>query len=116
MNRVLEIIHNLKDKENEDLRIKVMEGKITCEELATIDLKNLVSKKILEKEEKKKKEIFEGMQSDWTQKHLKVNEGSYTCRKCGGKKTTHQEMQTRSADEPMTIFITCVTCGNQWKI
>jgi DNA-directed RNA polymerase subunit M/transcription elongation factor TFIIS len=36
----------------------------------------------------------------------------YTCRKCGDKKSTTTQMQTRSADEPMTIFVTCVTCLN----
>lgn len=23
--------------------------------------------------------------------------------------------QTRSADEPMTTFVTCTNCGNKWK-
>jgi hypothetical protein len=26
-----------------------------------------------------------------------------------------QQMQTRSADEPMTTFVSCVACGNKWK-
>ena len=40
---------------------------------------------------------------------------SYTCRRCKGKECTFYQMQTRSADEPMTIFISCISCGNQWK-
>jgi DNA-directed RNA polymerase subunit M/transcription elongation factor TFIIS len=36
----------------------------------------------------------------------------YKCRKCGDSKSTTTQMQTRSADEPMTIFVTCVTCYN----
>lgn len=36
----------------------------------------------------------------------------YKCRKCGDRKSTTTQMQTRSADEPMTIFVTCVTCYN----
>ena len=54
--------------------------------------------------------------SDWNEKHTKVASGLYKCRICGGDKTTQSEMQTRSADEPMTIFIRCADCGNSWKI
>lgn len=36
----------------------------------------------------------------------------YRCRKCGSRKSTTTQMQTRSADEPMTIFVTCLTCYN----
>lgn len=40
---------------------------------------------------------------------------SFTCRKCKSKKCTYYELQTRSADEPMTLFITCIECGTKWK-
>ena len=39
----------------------------------------------------------------------------FKCRKCSSRETCYYEMQTRSADEPMTIFITCLNCGNRWK-
>ena len=39
----------------------------------------------------------------------------FTCRKCQSKDCTYYQMQTRSADEPMTTFITCENCGNRWK-
>lgn len=39
----------------------------------------------------------------------------FTCRKCKSKKCTYYEMQTRSADEPSTIFVTCLDCGKNWK-
>ena len=38
-----------------------------------------------------------------------------TCGKCGQKKVTYTQAQTRSADEPMTTFCTCLNCGNRWK-
>jgi len=40
----------------------------------------------------------------------------YKCRKCGGRKCSYYEMQTRSADEPMTQFFTCLDCNNRWKM
>lgn len=48
-----------------------------------------------------------------------VNEADYIgifkCGKCRQNKTTYYEMQTRSADEPMTVFITCHVCNTTWK-
>ena len=40
---------------------------------------------------------------------------TFTCKKCKSKKCTYYQMQTRSADEPMTTFVTCIDCGNRWK-
>ena len=39
----------------------------------------------------------------------------FKCFKCYKRKCTYFELQTRSADEPMTIFISCLECGNKWK-
>jgi transcription elongation factor S-II len=39
----------------------------------------------------------------------------YTCKKCKSKRCTYYEMQTRSADEPATVFITCLDCGKRWR-
>jgi DNA-directed RNA polymerase subunit M/transcription elongation factor TFIIS len=41
---------------------------------------------------------------------------TYKCRKCGERKCTVSMLQTRSADEPMTIFIRCCVCYNTWTI
>lgn len=39
----------------------------------------------------------------------------FKCTKCGKRECTYYEMQTRSADEPMTQFIRCLNCGKQWR-
>ena len=39
----------------------------------------------------------------------------FKCSKCGSRKCSYYELQTRSADEPMTQFISCLDCGNRWK-
>jgi DNA-directed RNA polymerase subunit M/transcription elongation factor TFIIS len=39
------------------------------------------------------------------------------CSSCKKKsKCDYYQMQTRSADEPMTTFVTCLECDKQWKI
>jgi transcription elongation factor S-II len=40
---------------------------------------------------------------------------TFTCRKCKGNQCTYYQMQTRSADEPMTTFVNCIACGTRWK-
>lgn len=113
-NRVLEIIHNL--KENKEFREKIMSGNIQPEDLATMDVKDMV---VQEKREEINKEIenkVNAARSDWDEKHAKVTSGVYKCKKCGGDKTVQSEAQTRSADEPMTLFITCVACKNSWRL
>ena len=46
---------------------------------------------------------------------LSASTDMFTCRKCQSKKCVYYELQTRSADEPSTIFVTCLNCGKNWK-
>jgi len=46
---------------------------------------------------------------------LEASTDGFTCRKCKSKECSYYQLQTRSADEPMTTFVTCITCGNRWK-
>lgn len=41
--------------------------------------------------------------------------GMFKCGKCKSMKTTYYQMQTRSADEPMTTFVICISCNNRWR-
>jgi DNA-directed RNA polymerase subunit M/transcription elongation factor TFIIS len=41
--------------------------------------------------------------------------GQFKCGKCKSVKTTYYQLQTRSADEPMTTYVTCLSCSNRWK-
>ena len=47
--------------------------------------------------------------------NLEAATDTFTCRKCRSKKCSYYGLQTRSADEPMTIFVTCLECGTRWK-
>lgn len=48
-------------------------------------------------------------------KKIGASTDMFTCKKCHKKNCTYYEMQTRSADEPATIFVTCLDCGKHWK-
>ena len=48
--------------------------------------------------------------------NLEASTDMFTCRKCKSKKCTYYELQTRSADEPATIFVSCLNCGKNWKM
>jgi transcription elongation factor S-II len=39
----------------------------------------------------------------------------FRCGKCKKNNCTYFQLQTRSADEPMTTFVTCLNCDNRWK-
>jgi len=39
----------------------------------------------------------------------------FRCSQCKKKLCSYYELQTRSADEPMTIFVSCLNCGKNWK-
>ena len=67
-------------------------------------------------------ENWKRLQDQQTVREQKLLEGKaaaatdmFKCGRCGKRETTYYEMQTRSAEEPMTIFITCVNCGKKWK-
>ena len=53
-------------------------------------------------------------QDDFIINPFEVEEGVLTCTKCGNSRTFSYTKQTRSADEPMTTFATCMTCKNKW--
>ena len=115
VNRILEIIHNIKDENNLEFRENIINGIITSDDLCTMNANEMLNKA---KKDEIKKEIekkVDEVRSDWIEKHGLVTEGVYKCGKCGCKKTTQYEQQTRSADEPMTLFITCKNCKNTWR-
>ena len=43
------------------------------------------------------------------------SEGLFTCSKCKKNNTTYYQLQTRSADEPMTTFVSCLDCMKRWR-
>ncbi|XP_039595350.1 transcription elongation factor A protein 3 isoform X3 [Polypterus senegalus] len=111
-NRVRSRISNLKDAKNPNLRRNVLSGAIelskfanmTAEEMASDEMKNL--RNMLTQEAIREHQMAKtgGTATDLFQ-----------CAKCKKKNCTYNQVQTRSADEPMTTFVLCNECGNRWK-
>jgi len=64
-------------------------------------------KQMMDEKYKREKMLYEEKQEAMTDQ--------FKCARCKSRKCTYYELQTRSADEAMTIFITCINCGNRWK-
>ncbi|EPR57617.1 transcription elongation factor A TFIIS [Toxoplasma gondii TgCatPRC2] len=109
---------NFADQKNPDLNLKVLCGVYTPEQLAIMSSADLASDEKKRMRELQKKESMEACQSDWEMKKLMEGAsegGQFPCFKCRTTKTVYFQMQTRSSDEPMTTFVTCLECGNRWK-
>ena len=40
----------------------------------------------------------------------------FKCARCKKRECSYMELQTRSCDEPATLFIQCLSCGHRWRI
>ena len=58
----------------------------------------------------------EGIREAQVAKNQGTETDLFKCGKCGKRRTTYTQLQTRSADEPMTTFVLCLDCGNRWKV
>jgi len=110
--RVRSRLHNLKDKNNTDLRLNVLCGNIAPKQLAKFTSEEMASDEMQKVRAKHQKENMDGAQ-------LAINQGTRTdllmCGKCRKRDVTYNQLQTRSSDEPMTTFCLCNACGNRWK-
>lgn len=72
-----------------------------------------ITKKISDKRYPKLKEVDDvlGGESAWAN----VDSIDEKCPKCDHPKAYFMQLQTRSADEPMTTFYKCCGCGHRWK-
>ena len=59
--------------------------------------------------------IHKDLRKAYLAREMNNTEGFFTCGRCKSKKTSYYQLQTRSADEPMTTFVTCHQCDRNWK-
>ena len=114
--QIRSIKFNLSDPKNPDFRRKVLTGFFPENKFPTLKAEDMASSEWNEKREQVRRSALEECQSDWAMRHGGIQaSGMFQCGKCKGSKTTYFQMQTRSADEPMTTFVTCLICKNKWK-
>ncbi|XP_048008203.1 transcription elongation factor A protein 3 isoform X18 [Megalobrama amblycephala] len=111
-NRVRSRISNLKDPKNPNLRKNVLAGAIELSRIATMTAEEMASDEL--------KQLRNVLTQEAIREHQMAKTGGTTtdllqCGKCRKKNCTYNQVQTRSADEPMTTFVLCNECGNRWK-
>ncbi len=113
VSKIRSIYSNLSDRsyiQNPDFKEKLVSGEIDAKKLSKLSVYDIYPdnwSELLDKKIKRDKLKYEMKPTAMTDQ--------FKCRKCGSRSCSYYEVQTRSADEPMTQFITCLECNNRWK-
>ena len=114
-------------KKNVPLCQEVILGQIQPVVVVSLTPEQLASDEAIKERAQDAAKLIESKRLDWEQSNEdKINkmcgiEGDllkaslFTCGRCKSTKTTSTQKQTRSADEPMTVFVFCTNCGKRWK-
>ncbi|KAK6937639.1 Transcription elongation factor S-II, central domain [Dillenia turbinata] len=106
------ILFNLKDPNNPDFRRKVLLGQIRPQQILNMSAEDMASHERQLQNQKIKERAMLECELGGTPK---ASTDQFKCERCGRRRCTYYQMQTRSADEPMTTFVTCVNCNHHWK-
>ena len=107
---VVNNLHPDSPVKNPRLLSRVLEGEFELSIIPFMSSYEMFPEKWFELKDKlvqREQKILEGNKSRATDQ--------FKCRRCNKRECTYYELQTRSADEPMTIFITCLNCGKEWR-
>eukprot|EP00415_Alexandrium_ostenfeldii_P000528 UN0528 len=116
MSQARSVLYNLRDSKNPTFRFKLMVGFYKPEDVPSLTSEDMASDEKNAERSAERKYAMEAIDSGWALKHGQQRiTGMFTCGKCKGVRTTYFQMQTRSSDEPMTTFVSCLTCNNRWK-
>jgi len=110
--KYLSILHNFNDPTN-NLKDRILLGEVKTKTIAflkpyEIHLSGPYARTIEDHKIADYKKELAGDKS-------KECRGIFKCGRCKSDKTSYYQLQTRSADEPMTTFVTCFNCNKKWK-
>jgi len=113
MTKCRSIFANLKSDshiKNIHLKERLNENEFSPHELAFMTSDRVFPEawnNIINKEMLRTKSAYESSQVSMTDQ--------IRCGKCKKNKISYYELQTRSADEPLTTYFSCILCGHRWK-
>lgn len=107
------LFQNLKNVSNRELGPRVMSGEITPAQFVVMSHDELKSAERRKEDEKLNADNMKKAQVPMAEKSIS---DALRCGRCGQRKVSYSQAQTRSADEPMTTFCECTVCGNRWKV
>ncbi|KAF9039323.1 transcription factor S-II, central domain-containing protein [Panaeolus papilionaceus] len=110
--KIRSLFVNLKDKANPSLRASVVEGSLSPEKLSKMTTQEMASE---ERKAEDKKLFEENLFKSLAAGQQEAETDAFQCSRCKQRKCVYRQQQTRSADEPMTTFVTCTVCQNKWK-
>ena len=100
-------IFNLTNKKNPRLLERVKSGELASHKIPFMRARELFPEK------------WEGMKQGMYTVVYEINndipDSILQCGRCKSNKVHYYQLQTRSADEPMTTFCTCMNCSKKWK-
>eukprot|EP01059_Diplonema_ambulator_P006803 TRINITY_DN163_c0_g1_i5.p1 TRINITY_DN163_c0_g1~~TRINITY_DN163_c0_g1_i5.p1 ORF type:complete len:592 (+),score=156.15 TRINITY_DN163_c0_g1_i5:671-2446(+) len=112
MTRYRQILTNLEDPKNADFRHRVLSKPSPYDLVKTMSVTEMANPEKRKERKETTEYMRDAMRTDYAEPAVT---DQFQCGRCKARKTTYFQMQTRSADEPMTTFVTCVNCGNAWK-
>ena len=113
IDRFRSIYFNINNKsyvKNKTFIKKIKKEELSTKEISTLthrDMKPKLWKKLINDKIKRDENYLKG--------GITASTDEFKCFKCFKRNCTYYQLQTRSADEPMTTFVTCLDCGNRWR-
>ncbi|KAF9481448.1 transcription elongation factor [Pholiota conissans] len=109
--KIRSLFVNLKDKANPGLRASIVDGSLSPEKFSKMTSQEMASE---ERKAADKKIQEENFFKSLSAAEKQAETDAFQCSRCKQRKCVYRQQQTRSADEPMTTFVTCTVCQNKY--